>query len=79
MLPPARATGISAFLDLGCDDQVIARAVEASFVDRLKKLEQQFGAETFAKPVRFFQHGSTGQWREGFIAELYRRYVLEMQ
>jgi hypothetical protein len=37
-----------AFLDLSCDDQVIARAVEASFFDRLKKLEQQFGAPSFA-------------------------------
>jgi estrone sulfotransferase len=73
----AGAAGISAFLELGCDDQAIARAVEASSFHRLKKSEQQFGGEKLAKPVPFFRHGDSGQWRERFNPELYRRYCDE--
>jgi hypothetical protein len=75
--PSAGAASISVFLELACDDQVIARAVEASSFDRLRKLEQQFGGENLAKPVPFFRHGGSGQWREHFSAELYRRYYDE--
>jgi estrone sulfotransferase len=73
----AGAAGISEFLKLGCDDQAIATAAEASSFNRLKKLERQFGGEKLTQPVQFFRHGRSGQWREHFGADLYRRYCGE--
>src|SRR5216110_236189 len=41
--PLAGASNISAFLELSCSDQSIAKAVELSSFDQLKTMEQSFG------------------------------------
>jgi estrone sulfotransferase len=75
--PNVGAASISTFLGLGCDDKTIARAVGASSFDRLKDMERQVGGERLGRPGRFFRHGGSGQWREYFSAELYKRYRYE--
>jgi len=75
--PIAGASNISAFLELSCSDQSIAKAVELSSFDRLKTMEQRFGGERIDKPVNFFRHGGSGQWRDHFSAELYEKFCTE--
>ena len=73
----AGASKISAFLELSCSDQSIAKAVELSSFDQLKTMEQSFGGERIDKPVNFFRHGGSGQWRDYFSAELYEKFLSE--
>jgi hypothetical protein len=40
-------------------------------------MEQHFGGENLSKPNAFFRRGKSGQWREYFSAELYRKYCPE--
>ncbi len=75
--PLAGASNISAFLELSCSDQSIAKAVELSSFDQLKTMEQSFGGERIDKPVNFFRHGGSGQWRDYFSAELYEKFLSE--
>ena len=40
-------------------------------------MEQEFGGERIDKPVNFFRHGGSGQWRDYFSAELYEKFCSE--
>jgi hypothetical protein len=71
------ATSVTAFLELDCDDQAIAKAVEKSSFEQLKIVEKTFGGENLVKPLTFFRSGTSGQWQEYFTPEVYDRYVQE--
>ena len=75
--PLACAVRVTAFLELGCDERTIAKAVEKSSFDQLKRVEQTFGGENLIKPLTFFRSGKSGQWQEYFSPEVYDRYVEE--
>jgi hypothetical protein len=64
-------------MELSCNDQTIAKAVELSSLDQLKTIEQQFSGERIDKPVNFFRHGGCGQWPDNFSAELYEKFCSE--
>jgi hypothetical protein len=51
--------------------------VEKSSFHQLEMMEQHFGGENLSKPNAFFRRGKSGQWREYFSAELYRKYCSE--
>lgn len=72
--PLPAAERISQFLELNCKDSVIAQAVTATSFDQLQKMEHKAGGEKTAKAGTFFRSGKTGQWRDLFDAELYRKY-----
>src|SRR5437762_5172529 len=67
--PLAGASKISAFLELSCSDQSIAKSVQLSSFDQLKTMKQSSSVENIANPVNFFRHSVSGHSRSYFISE----------
>ena len=68
-------TSISAFLGLACEAQAIAEAATKSSFEHLQKVEQESGGETLGKKFTFFRTGTSNQWRDHFVPQLYQQFL----
>jgi len=68
-------TSISAFLGPACEAQAIAEAATKSSFEHLQRVEQESGGETLGKKFTFFRTGTSNQWRDHFVPQLYQRFL----
>jgi hypothetical protein len=68
-------TSISAFLGLACEAQAIIEAATKSSFEHLQKVEQESGGETLGKKFTFFRTGTSNQWRDHFVPQLYQQFL----
>jgi estrone sulfotransferase len=68
-------TSISAFLGLACEAKAIAEAARRSSFEHLQKVEQESGGETVGKKFTFFRTGTSNQWRDHFVPQLYQQFL----
>jgi estrone sulfotransferase len=68
-------TSISAFLGPACEAQALAEAATKNSFEHLQKVEQESGGETLGKKFTFFRTGTSNQWRDHFVPQLYQQFL----